>query len=104
MTSQKSQLVERYSGPCERSLLRCVSPKLAHSDHLLRLHNSVSCWGFNCRGCEAPGTAKDDQWARIVSTFDPLEPADKLVAWRERMLDAHGSLARNAATRASLQT
>jgi hypothetical protein len=51
----------------------------------------------NCR----PGVF---QWARIVSTFDPLEPADKLVAWRERMLDAHGSLARNAATRASLQT
>jgi hypothetical protein len=33
---------------------------MAHTDSLLRLLNSVSCWGFNCRGHEAPGTAKDD--------------------------------------------
>jgi hypothetical protein len=38
----------------------CSGPDLAHTDRLLRLHNSVSCWGFNCRGCEASGTAKDD--------------------------------------------
>lgn len=42
------------------------------------------------------------QWARIVSTFDPLEPGDALVAWRERMLDLHGGAARAAITRGVL--
>ena len=34
------------------------------------------------------------QWARIVSTFELLEPADAVAAWRERMLDLFGGLAR----------
>jgi glutathione S-transferase len=34
------------------------------------------------------------QWARIVSTFEVLEPKDALAAWRERMLDLFGGLAR----------
>ena len=34
------------------------------------------------------------QWARIVSTFEILEPKDALAAWRERMLDLFGGLAR----------
>lgn len=34
------------------------------------------------------------QWARIVSAFEVLEPKDALAAWRERMLDLHGGLAR----------
>ena len=34
------------------------------------------------------------QWARIVSTFEVLEPKDALTAWRERMLDLFGGLAR----------
>jgi glutathione S-transferase len=34
------------------------------------------------------------QWAHIVSTFEVLEPKDALVAWRERMLDLFGGLAR----------
>lgn len=40
------------------------------------------------------------QWARIVSTFELLEPADALTAWRERMLDLYGGLARNQHSRA----
>jgi len=34
------------------------------------------------------------QWARIVSAFPVLEPNDALAAWRERMLDLFGGLAR----------
>jgi glutathione S-transferase len=34
------------------------------------------------------------QWARIVSTFEVLEPKDALAAWRERMLDLFAGLAR----------
>ena len=34
------------------------------------------------------------QWARIVSAFEVLEPKDALAAWRERMLDLFGGLAR----------
>ena len=34
------------------------------------------------------------QWARIVSTFEVLDPKDPLTAWRERMLDLFGGLAR----------
>jgi glutathione S-transferase len=34
------------------------------------------------------------QWARIVSPFEVLEPKDALAAWRERMLDLFGGLAR----------
>jgi glutathione S-transferase len=41
------------------------------------------------------------QWARIVSTFDPLESTDALTAWRERMLDLHDGLARSEPGRAA---
>jgi glutathione S-transferase len=34
------------------------------------------------------------QWARIVSAFEVLEAGDALAAWRERMLDLYGGLAR----------
>lgn len=34
------------------------------------------------------------QWARIVSAFDPLEAADAIAVWRERMLDLFGGFAR----------
>jgi glutathione S-transferase len=34
------------------------------------------------------------QWARIVSPFEVLEPGDALAAWRARMLDLFGGLAR----------
>jgi glutathione S-transferase len=36
------------------------------------------------------------QWARAVSPQRLLEPDDPVYAWRERMLDLHGGLARNA--------
>jgi glutathione S-transferase len=36
------------------------------------------------------------QWARIVSPFQVLEADDALAAWRERMLDLYGGLARTA--------
>jgi glutathione S-transferase len=36
------------------------------------------------------------QWARAISRHHLLEPADPVAAWRERLLDAHGGLARNA--------
>lgn len=36
------------------------------------------------------------QWARAVSPQRLLEPDDPVFAWRERMLDLHGSLARKA--------
>jgi glutathione S-transferase len=39
------------------------------------------------------------QWARIVSTTELLEPEDALVAWRERMLDLFGGLARQEPAR-----
>ena len=39
------------------------------------------------------------QWARIVSTTELLEPEDALVAWRERMLDLFGGLARKEPAR-----
>lgn len=36
------------------------------------------------------------QWARAVSPIRLLEPDDPMYAWRERMLDLFGSMARNA--------
>ena len=36
------------------------------------------------------------QWARAVSPLRLLEPDDPVYAWRERMLDLHGGLARKA--------
>jgi glutathione S-transferase len=36
------------------------------------------------------------QWARVMSPARLLEPDDPVYAWRERMLDLHGGLARNA--------
>lgn len=39
------------------------------------------------------------QWARIVSTTELLETSDALVAWRERMLDLFGGMARQQAAR-----
>ena len=39
------------------------------------------------------------QWGRIVSGFPLLEEKDPLFAWRERMLDLHGGLARVQAAR-----
>jgi glutathione S-transferase len=36
------------------------------------------------------------QWARAISPFPLLEAADPIVAWRDRLLDAHGGLARAA--------
>jgi glutathione S-transferase len=36
------------------------------------------------------------QWARAVSPARLLEPDDPVFAWRERMLDLHGGLARKA--------
>ncbi|MGG5817860.1 glutathione S-transferase family protein [Falsiroseomonas sp. HW251] len=35
------------------------------------------------------------QWARCTSPFRLLEPDDPIEAWRQRMLDLHGGLARN---------
>ena len=39
------------------------------------------------------------QWGRIVSPFEVLEEGDALTAWRERMLDLFGGLARSAPAR-----
>jgi glutathione S-transferase len=36
------------------------------------------------------------QWARVMSPVRLLEPDDPMFAWRERMLDLYGGLARNA--------
>lgn len=36
------------------------------------------------------------QWVRMVSRFEILEEDDPVRAWRERMLDAHAGLARQA--------
>ena len=36
------------------------------------------------------------QWARVMSPTRLLEPDDPMYAWRERLLDAHGGLARQA--------
>jgi glutathione S-transferase len=36
------------------------------------------------------------QWARCISPWTLLEPTDPVFAWRERLLDAHGGLARGA--------
>jgi len=36
------------------------------------------------------------QWARAVSPQRLLEPDDPVYAWRERMLDMYGGLARKA--------
>jgi len=36
------------------------------------------------------------QWARATSPFKLLEPNDPVAAWRERMLDLYGGLARNS--------
>ena len=35
-------------------------------------------------------------WVRAISLFDPLDETDPLAAWRERMLDAAGGIARRA--------
>jgi hypothetical protein len=35
-------------------------------------------------------------WARAISPLRLLAPDDVIAAWRERMLDAHGGLARKA--------
>jgi len=42
------------------------------------------------------------QWARIVSEFELLENRDIVAAWRERMLDLFGGLARREPARASI--
>jgi glutathione S-transferase len=39
------------------------------------------------------------QWARIVSKTELLEAADAMIAWRERMLDLFGGLARREPAR-----
>ncbi len=39
------------------------------------------------------------QWARIVSRTEVLEPADAMVAWRERMLDLFDGMARKESAR-----
>lgn len=39
------------------------------------------------------------QWARIVSTFQVLEPDDAIAAWRDRVLDLHGGFARREQSR-----
>ncbi|WP_254065909.1 glutathione S-transferase family protein [Acidisoma sp. L85] len=36
-------------------------------------------------------------WVRCISAIEPLESDDPIFAWRDRMLDAFGGLARNAA-------
>jgi glutathione S-transferase len=36
------------------------------------------------------------QWARVMSPAQLLETADPLYAWRERMLDLYGGMARKA--------
>jgi glutathione S-transferase len=36
------------------------------------------------------------QWARVMSPVQLLAPDDALYAWRERLLDLHGGMARNA--------
>jgi len=41
------------------------------------------------------------QWARIVSTFEIIEAGDAIAAWRERMLDLYGGLARKENSRAA---
>ena len=41
------------------------------------------------------------QWARIVSTFEVIETTDLIAAWRERMLDLYGGLARKENSRAA---
>lgn len=50
-------------------------------------------------GGEAPAYADmivfgSFQWARVVSAFELLAADDPVAAWRERMLDLHGGLAR----------
>ena len=37
------------------------------------------------------------QWARAISPFKLLAEDDAIYAWRERMLDAFGGMARNSA-------
>ncbi len=41
------------------------------------------------------------QWARIVSGFEVIEATDLIAAWRERMLDLYGGLARKENSRAA---
>ena len=43
------------------------------------------------------------QWTRLVSSFELLEDRDPLAAWRSRMLDLFGGLARDAPARASIE-
>ena len=42
------------------------------------------------------------QWARIVSAFELLKEDDLIAAWRERMLDLFGGLARHERTRSAI--
>jgi glutathione S-transferase len=37
------------------------------------------------------------QWGRMLTVFELLEPDDRLVEWRDRILDLHGGAARRAA-------
>ena len=37
------------------------------------------------------------QWARVVSSFKLLDVSDPVYAWRDRLLDAFGGMARNSA-------
>jgi glutathione S-transferase len=37
------------------------------------------------------------QWARAISPFQLLKSGDPVHAWRERLLDAFGGMARNSA-------
>ena len=60
-------------------------------------------------GGEAPGYADyivfgAFQWARVCSAFELLEGGDPVAAWRERVLDLHGGLARRAPARAARET
>ena len=41
------------------------------------------------------------QWGRLLTDFELLEPDDRLVEWRERVLDLHGGAARRAAAAAA---
>jgi glutathione S-transferase len=43
------------------------------------------------------------QWTRLASSFELLEDGDPLAAWRSRMLDLFGGLARSAPARASVE-
>jgi glutathione S-transferase len=42
------------------------------------------------------------QWARVCSAFELLEEGDPVSAWRERVLDLHGGLARTVPPRSAM--